>query len=82
MDVSEGTRNLENLPTRLRKTRWRSGLTQQELAARTGLSARTIGDIERGTVTRPRASTLMLLSEALSMSPAQTEELLLSAREG
>jgi transcriptional regulator with XRE-family HTH domain len=64
----------------LRETRWRTGLTQQELAALSGLSIRTISDIERGHVLYPRSATLRMLARALGMSEAQTADFLLLAR--
>ena len=64
----------------LRETRWRTGLTQQELAELSGLSIRTISDIERGHVLYPRATTLRLLARALEMNEAQTVDFLLVAR--
>jgi transcriptional regulator with XRE-family HTH domain len=63
----------------LLEARVRAGLTQHDLACRAGLSRRTVGDIERGSVARPRASSLQLLSRALGLSKDGTEELLLSA---
>jgi transcriptional regulator with XRE-family HTH domain len=67
------------LQVKLLEARWGSGLTQEELAAMTGLSSRTISDIECGRVTHPRAITLRLLAESLGMDRSQTRELLLAA---
>jgi transcriptional regulator with XRE-family HTH domain len=64
----------------LRETRWRTGLTQQELAELSGLSIRTISDIERGHVLYPRPATLRMLARALGMNEAQTADFLLVAR--
>ena len=50
---------------RLRRDRLTAGLTQEELAERSGLSVRTIGDLERGRG-QPRMSTLRRLTDALS----------------
>ncbi len=72
MPVSE--RSVRQL---LREARWQSGLTQEELAGRAGLSVRTISDIERGRVACPRAATLRLLADALAMNEAQTKEFFL-----
>jgi transcriptional regulator with XRE-family HTH domain len=45
----------------LRRHRQDAGLTQEELAARTGLSVRGLSDLERGVRTIPRRDTLRLL---------------------
>jgi transcriptional regulator with XRE-family HTH domain len=66
----------------LRQARWSSGLTQEELAARCGVSVRTISDIERGHVVRPRATTLRQLALGLAMTDEETRRLLLMARSG
>jgi transcriptional regulator with XRE-family HTH domain len=66
----------------LRQARWGTGLTQEELAARCGVSVRTISDIERGHVVRPRATTLRQLAIGLSLSEEETRKLLLLGRTG
>lgn len=53
----------------LRRRRRTAGLTQEELAARAGLSARGIADLERGVRRTPRRDTLTLLVRALGGSP-------------
>jgi transcriptional regulator with XRE-family HTH domain len=55
--------------TLLKRFRVAAGLTQEELAERTGVSARTISDLERGLVRRSRADTVALLAEALQLAP-------------
>ena len=50
----------------LRRARLRARLTQNELAHRSGLSIRTISDLECGRVGRPRNSSLDLLLAALA----------------
>lgn len=57
-----------------------AGLTQEELAERSGVSARTIGSIERGTLHRPRNESLRLLADALAISPQQYVALLSAVR--
>jgi predicted ATPase/transcriptional regulator with XRE-family HTH domain len=47
-----------------------SGLSQETLAERCGLSTRAVSDIETGIARAPRLVTLMLLGEALGLSPA------------
>jgi transcriptional regulator with XRE-family HTH domain len=66
----------------LRQARWSSGLTQEELAAQCGVSVRTISDIERGQVVRPRATTLRQLALGLAMTDEETRSLLLLGRTG
>jgi transcriptional regulator with XRE-family HTH domain len=52
--------------TALRRARLSARLTQNELARRSGLSIRTISDLECGRVERPRNSSLDLLLAALA----------------
>ncbi len=52
----------------LRQYRVAARLTQEELAARTGVSVRTISDLERGVFRRSRKDTVALLVEALALS--------------
>jgi transcriptional regulator with XRE-family HTH domain len=66
----------------LKQARWSTGLTQEELAARCGVSVRTISDIERGHVVRPRAATLRQLALGLTLSDEETRKLLLLGRTG
>jgi transcriptional regulator with XRE-family HTH domain len=63
-------------------TRWSIGLTQEELAAQSGLSVRTISDIERGRVLCPRPTTLRRLAETLGMTRGEKREFLLLAMRG
>ena len=53
--------------------RRRAGLTQEDLAARTGLSVRSIRDLENARVARPRPSTLRLLGDAFSLTEDDRE---------
>jgi predicted ATPase/transcriptional regulator with XRE-family HTH domain len=54
----------------LRQARAAAELTQEALAERATLSARTISDLERGLKTRPQAATLHLLMDALGLDAA------------
>ena len=47
----------------LRRHRLAAGLTQDDLAGRSGLSVRGIQDLERGARTSPRAETVRLLAD-------------------
>nr|MDT0656741.1 tetratricopeptide repeat protein [Micromonospora sp. DSM 115978] len=60
----------------LRRFRERALLTQEELAARSGLSARTIRRIESGVLKRPRAESIRLLVDALGLTPQEHRDLL------
>lgn len=54
----------------LRRYRVAAGLTQEELAERAHVSARTISDLERGARSIPRKDTRELLADGLDLSPA------------
>ncbi len=59
---------------RLRSCRRSAGLSQQELAERSGLSVRTISDLERGRTRFPYQDSLARLADALGLrSPARAE---------
>lgn len=60
--------------------RLRAGLTQEELAERSGVSARTISGLEAGQRTNPRAASLRLLADALGLSDAERATLTASVR--
>ncbi|GIJ46480.1 hypothetical protein Val02_33660 [Virgisporangium aliadipatigenens] len=45
-------------------------MTQEQLADRSGVSSRTIGDLEGGRVNRPHRSTVALLADALGLAGA------------
>ena len=48
-----------------------AGWSQEELAARTILSVRTLSNLERGAIREPQAETLRLIADALGLSPAE-----------
>ncbi|MFC4046625.1 BTAD domain-containing putative transcriptional regulator [Dactylosporangium siamense] len=54
----------------LQQFRVRAGLTQDELARRSGVSARAIRDIERGRVRQPQPESLRRLADALHLTAA------------
>jgi predicted ATPase/DNA-binding XRE family transcriptional regulator len=64
----------------LKHYRLATGLSQEALAARASLSARTISDLERGVHAAPHTDTLELLAGALSLTDQQRTLLLASAR--
>ncbi len=59
----------------LRRYRAAAGLTQDELAERSGLSARGISDLERGARERPHRDTVQMLADALIL-PAEDRAIL------
>ena len=69
-----------NFGTLLKRYRLAAGLSQEALAARASLSARTISDLERGVHDVPRSDTLELLTSALALTDQQRTLLLASAR--
>jgi transcriptional regulator with XRE-family HTH domain len=71
---------MTSFSTLLKHYRQFAGLSQETLAARAGLSARAISDLERGINRVPRYDTLELLANALSLAPQQRTLLRTSAR--
>src|SRR5581483_5596716 len=63
----------------LRRLRLRAGLGQGELAARAGISVRTLRNIENGTFSRPQAASIHRLAVALGLSGVELDGLLGSA---
>ncbi|MGW4894305.1 helix-turn-helix domain-containing protein [Kitasatospora sp. NPDC004240] len=63
----------------LRSCREAAGLTQEELAVRSGLSARAIGNLERGRA-QPRTDSLRRIVEALGARGRDGAELVEAAR--
>jgi transcriptional regulator with XRE-family HTH domain len=51
----------------LRRHRLRLAWSQEDLAAASGVAARTISDLERGVARQPRAATVRLLAAALGL---------------
>src|SRR5258708_25161835 len=64
----------------LRRYRLARGLTQEELAERSGVSARAIGNMERGGTVRPYRPTVRSLADALDLVGQQRAELDRAAR--
>jgi transcriptional regulator with XRE-family HTH domain len=58
----------------LRRLRLDAGLTQEELAAVAGLSARSVSDLERGVTVTARRDTARLLAQALGLSAPEKGE--------
>ncbi|MEU2335484.1 AAA family ATPase [Streptomyces sp. NPDC013172] len=66
----------------LRNLRRAAGLTQEDLAERAGLAARSIRDLERGRRERPQRRTVELLVSALELTEADAAALLAAGRSG
>jgi len=60
----------------VRALRLRAGLTQRELAIRTGLSVRALRDIELGRVQHPQQRSLLRLADPLELSLAERDRLI------
>ena len=65
----------------VRAHRRRLGLSQEELAARAGLSVRSIQALEAGRVRAPRTSTVRLLADAFELRAAEREMAQLRAQQ-
>ncbi len=66
----------------LKRARQAAGFTQEALAARAGVSARAISDLERGVKHVPRRDTVRLLVAALPLSPQERASFEAAARRG
>ena len=60
--------------TLLRDLRKAAGLTQEQLAERTGLTVRAISNIERGRVARPHRHSLEVLARGLGLTAHRVDE--------
>lgn len=60
--------------TRLRAHRYAAGLSQHELANRSGLSAKTIGNLERGQAKWPHPNSVLRLADALGLNGQERRE--------
>ena len=62
---SEGATGTPSFAELLRSLRERAGLTQEELAARAGLTSHAVSSLERGTRKRPYPHTVRALAEVM-----------------
>lgn len=74
--AADVARDATELGAMLRQARQTAGLTQEELANKTGMSTRAIGDLERGQTARPHRRSLELLGEALGLSDSARAQLI------
>jgi transcriptional regulator with XRE-family HTH domain len=81
MGHASGNGEPGSLGALLRRYRGAAGITQEELAERSGLSVQAISMLERGLRHAPRSSTIETLARALVLDPAQHEALVAAARE-
>lgn len=65
----------------LRRYRLEAGWTQEQLAHKCTVSVRTISDLERGRIARPRSFTAEQLAGTLPLSREQRDQLLSAARQ-
>jgi tetratricopeptide (TPR) repeat protein/transcriptional regulator with XRE-family HTH domain len=64
----------------LRQFRLVAGLTQEELAECSGVSVRTISNLENGRIRRPNRRTVLLLAKALHLEDPAANQLVQAAR--
>src|SRR5262249_20697149 len=64
----------------LQRHRLLAGLSQEELAERSGLSRRGITDLERGARRMPHPATVRRLADALGLAEPERADLLVAAR--
>jgi len=69
-----------SLAEALRHHRMSADLTLEALAERSGVSARTISDIERGVSSAPQSRTVVALADALDLDPGEHDGFLRVAR--
>jgi tetratricopeptide (TPR) repeat protein/transcriptional regulator with XRE-family HTH domain len=74
-NTAMGHHDSELLGEWLRESRIGAGLTQESLAERSGLSVRTISNLERGVSERPYPRSIRLLAEALGAPSGVTDEM-------
>ncbi|RKR76357.1 helix-turn-helix domain-containing protein [Frondihabitans australicus] len=68
------------LGAQLRQLRLLADLTLEGLSERSGVSARTLSDIERGISSIPQRRTLQMIAAALDLTPADREDFLGAAK--
>jgi tetratricopeptide (TPR) repeat protein/transcriptional regulator with XRE-family HTH domain len=78
--VADETSSGQSFGQLLRSYRVAAGLTQEELADRSGLSVRTLGDIERNRITRPYRNSVQRLADALQLTGMTRQQFLDSGR--
>jgi tetratricopeptide (TPR) repeat protein/DNA-binding XRE family transcriptional regulator len=74
--------NGESFSALLRRYRLGAGLSQEELAAQSGLSVRTIGFMEAGRTSRPYRRSVRMLADALALADAESAAFMRAAGRG
>ena len=82
MEAHAATVGVGSFGERLRRLRSAAGISQQELASRSGLSSEGVGALERGTRRAPKRDTLVMLSNALALSGQERLDLEQAAERG
>ncbi|HET6211972.1 MAG TPA: helix-turn-helix domain-containing protein, partial [Micromonosporaceae bacterium] len=67
MAPEKGRASRADFAALLRDVRLATGLTQEELAAKSGVGVRTVRDLERGRAARPQRTTVGLLATAMGL---------------
>ncbi|MEU6265782.1 helix-turn-helix domain-containing protein [Saccharopolyspora shandongensis] len=76
MPDSRGAEVTSRFGPLLRQLRRQAGMTQEQLAERSGVGVRTIRRLENNSPTDPRIGTVKLLADALDLAPDKRRELL------
>lgn len=79
--MDSGTNQGRVFSLMLRRFRVTAGLTQEELAQRSGLSVRTISDMERGRTARPYVRSVRLIADGLTLAGPEREQFIRSAHD-
>jgi transcriptional regulator with XRE-family HTH domain len=80
--MGERPDGVQAVGARLRRARIAVGMSQEELADRSGVSVRAISDLERGRTRRPYPRSIRLLATALRLPEQVGEELVGLCRAG
>jgi transcriptional regulator with XRE-family HTH domain len=78
--VGERQQSAGDFGWRLTQLRNHRGYTQEDLAARSGISVRAIRELERGRVVKPRLSSVGLLADSLGLTDTELEAFIAAAR--
>ncbi|WP_051809026.1 tetratricopeptide repeat protein [Actinoplanes subtropicus] len=78
-DHDEMSHGYGDFSARLRAARSQAGLSQEELAERSGLSVRAIGNLERGRIRRPFLDTVNRLADSLGLSATTRADFVVAA---